>query len=216
MVVDECHELPEQIINNKSVEFSINSIGSGLMGKNSSIGHGDKLFITQTKTVLQNIINDIRLIQKTQGYVDCVDFLHQYNSKLSELYTLGDTYIEIVNNAIKETSKNGGNAQSANIDFKLMSMYEMVIEILIKLKIFANNCNKNNKWIMTETSASARDVIFKIMPMFAFSELSKKSFHEKSEYKLFMSATIPNIEVFCHELGLNLNNTKYIEWARIS
>ena len=211
LVIDECHELPEQIINNKSVEFSINSIGSGLMGKNSSIGHGDKLFITQTKTVLQNIINDIRLIQKTQGYINSVDFLHQYNSKLSELYTLADTYIEIVNNAIKETSKNGGNAQSANIDFKLMSMYEMVIELLIKLKIFANNCNSKNKWVMTETPSGSTDITFKIMPMFAFSELSKKSFHEKSEYKLFMSATIPNIEVFCHELGLNLNNTKYIE-----
>ena len=211
LVIDEAHELPEQIINNKSVEFSINSIGSGLMGKNSSLGHGDKIFINQSKIVLQNIINDIRLIQKTQGYVDCVDFLMQHNHKLSELYSLADSYLDNVNSIIKESAKNGGNSQSANIDFKLMSVYELIIEIIMKLKIFANNCNKNNKWVMTEIPTSARDVIFKIMPMFAFSELSKKSFHEKSEYKLFMSATIPNIDVFCDEMGLSLNNTKYIE-----
>ncbi len=207
IVVDEAHELPEQIINNKSVEFVIEQIGSGF-GKNSNIGHGDKIFINLAKLTLQNIVNDIRLIQKTQGFIDGVDFLHQHNDKLNELYILAETYLERANETIKSSAKQGN--QNANIDFKMMSVYETVFEIVIKLKIFAKNCSKENKWVMTETTLG-RTTTFNIKPMFAFSALSKSSFHEKSEYKLFMSATIPNIDVFCHETGLKKENTKYIE-----
>lgn len=206
LVIDEAHELPEIIINQCSFTFPETEMIDKLK-RNKENATTFKEIIN----ALKNLMTEIRISQLHTGYISHVGQFASLFKHLQDLMNDLQFRIDRINDHIKQDDDN------SKIDVDFYATGNEFLEIYSKLKIFINRCNETCKWVYTEQQTPIGYgktkkvyVTHSIKPLYAFGELSNQSFHAKSIYKVFMSATIPNNDVFCDEMGLNTQDTLYL------
>lgn len=207
MIIDECHEFPEVIISNTSIVYNSNDLDVVPKAKTQKN-------YAEVEKLLKSAFSEFEIIQNTYGMINKEtfsfdDYLYKQIDHITQM--LNNEYDSI--HAQIDAEKQLSEDKTCDISSETINRITFLEQCITKLNMLLNFKHigiNDEQYVYTKTKLD-KVTTHCVKPINSNPSLIKSNFHDKSILKLFMSATLPSVHTFCEDIGIDLNDTCYID-----
>ena len=180
LIIDECHELPTHLINHATATIDVNDLKTSLSTYGNALSEQLKVVFNLFKKV--PISTAFRLCDVDK------------DGKVGEFYNKAAAVLSGINSRIEK-------GDTTNV---LHVIAEELNTLVGSLSTFVNQVT--SEWILTEFKYGS---VLEAKPVYA-KQVSKAGVFSKANQFVHMSATICGYEAYCKNLGIPLDEAKFI------
>lgn len=183
MIIDECHELPNTLIDNSTVYIS-----KGLL-KQTEKTYGEAFV-----KMFNDVMTSVSKIKLGNAFKTKDINMEPVDAFYNRMVTISDS--------ITDRLKDGEQNPSLMIILEELNGVLGTMETFVKLK--------EGEWILTKYENNKEQSIIEIKPIYAH-QVAYRGIFCKSDHFVHMSATICGFNEYCFNLGINPKEAVFIE-----